>query len=119
MLILEIVEAIMDSNPDYYYGIECEEEVIQLPTKDLSLLCNQKEGDKYVGIDNLDGGEVIFFIKQEVIAIEYQPVGYLVFNNCAEGIERLDDWGRRLSPIIEPILIKKYDYTPFIFPEDE
>ena len=47
-----IVQKVVDSGG--FYSIEAEGEEYQEITNDTSLICNQKDEDKYVGVDNLD-----------------------------------------------------------------
>ena len=58
-LVLEIVEEAVKK--DLFFAIDClqgytfaDDYFYQHPTQDLSLLCNQKPEDQYVGTDNLD-----------------------------------------------------------------
>jgi len=54
-----IVQKIIDKGG--FYSIEAEGEEYQKITNDISLVCNQKDEDKYVGINNLDWCFINFY----------------------------------------------------------
>ena len=75
---------------DVYGGEEYQE-----ITNDISLLCNQKSTDEYVGISNLDESVIRIYDADK----EYRGFIYwLAYNN---GIERLSDYSTSLESFIK------------------
>ena len=89
-LLVEILESILRTDGKLSYTIECDEEVLVHPTRDTSLACNQKEGDEYVGMSNLDEGRIEIYIKNEYI-------GFIYWTNFNDGIERVVDYSCALD----------------------
>ena len=56
--IYRLLEAILESNKNYRYMIEIEGQVEVKPTRDLTKCCNQKAGDIYIGVNNLDYSDI-------------------------------------------------------------
>ena len=113
----------------YYYGIDCgegyeftSEYFFQHPTQDLDLLCNQKPEDEYVGLDNLDEGDIFFFTKEQadrlnnaVGKVDFDHEiweseaeeengsyyeGWILWSNWNEGVERVGDYTCNLDDLI-------------------
>jgi hypothetical protein len=68
----ELIKSIVNEaiKKGLYYAIDCgegysftDDGFYQHPTQDIKLLCNQKKGDKYIGLDNLDDAWIFFFDK--------------------------------------------------------
>ena len=78
-----------------YYSIECEGEEYQELTNDMSLLCNQKATDKYVGIDNLDECRIELYDKDK----EYRGYFYWIAYN--RGSDRVADYSTSLESFIK------------------
>jgi len=88
-LLVEILESILRTDEKLAYTIECDEEVLVHPTRDTSLACNQKEGDKYEGVDAVDEARIEIWENQND---EY--IGFIYWTNysCNEGVERVVDY---------------------------
>ena len=78
-----------------YYSIECEGEEYQELTNDMSLLCNQKATDEYVGISNLDESVISIYDADK----EYRGFIYWIAYN--DGIDRLSDYSTSLESFIK------------------
>lgn len=78
-----------------YYSIECEGEEYQELTNDMSLLCNQKSTDEYVGINNLDECVICIYDSEK----EYRGFIYWIAYNT--GIDRLSDYSTSLESFIK------------------
>ena len=75
---------------DVYGGEEYQE-----MTNDISLLCNQKSTDEYVGISNLDESVIFIYDADK----EYKGFIYwIAYNN---GVERLSDYSTSLESFIK------------------
>ena len=114
----------------YYYAIDCEqgyeftdEGFYQHPTQDLTLLCNQKPKDEYVGVDNLDECHIFFFTKEQAdrlnnavgkVSFDHEIWeseeeeengryydGWILWSNWNEGVERVGDYTCNLDELID------------------
>jgi len=86
-LLVEILESILRTDEKLAYTIECDEEVLVHPTRDTSLACNQKEGDKYEGVDAVDEARIEIWENQND---EY--IGFIYWTNFNDGAERIVDY---------------------------
>tara|TARA_B100001559_G_scaffold313468_2_gene312539 strand:- start:708 stop:1043 length:336 start_codon:yes stop_codon:yes gene_type:complete len=79
-----------------YYSIDyVEGDEYQKITNDISLLCNQKSTDEYVGISNLDESVIRIYDADK----EYRGFIYwIAYNN---GIDRLSDYSTNLEKFIK------------------
>lgn len=115
-LVLEIVEEAVKK--DLFFAIDClqgytfaDDYFYQHPTQDLSLLCNQKPEDQYVGTDNLDDCYIFFFNRKEAERLnrdvkngedegDYDYAGWLHWTNWNDGTERVVDYTVNLDKLI-------------------
>jgi hypothetical protein len=86
-LLVEILESILRTDGKLAYTIECDEEVLVHPTRDTSLACNQKEDDKYEGVDAVDEARIEIWENQND---EY--IGFIYWTNFNDGVERVSDY---------------------------
>jgi len=113
----------------YYYAIDCDsgygftdKHFFQHPTQDMSLLCNQKPEDEYIGVDNLDECHIFFFTKEqaerlnnavgkvssdrEIWESEEEEEkgryfdGWILWSNWNDGVERVCDYTCKLDELI-------------------
>ena len=87
-LLVEILESILRTDEELLYRITAGGEQVVPLTRDTSLVCNQKEGDEYVGMSNLDEGQVEIYFEGK--PLEY--VGFLTWNNYNDGVDRITDY---------------------------
>jgi len=124
--IYRLLEAILESNKNYFYMIEIEGHVEVKLTKDLTKCCNLKPNDKYVGVNNLDFSDIHIlehdkntdesqwneyysevhddYVKQK----HFVHVGALRWTECNTGTEKLYDYldrnpAQELSKIIDKV----------------
>ena len=76
-LLVEILESILSTDGKLAYTIECDEEVLVHPTRDTSLACNQKEDDKYEGVDAVDEARIEIYRWNENSASYYDYNGFI------------------------------------------
>ena len=95
-LLVEILESILRTDGKLAYSISCDEDEIQSLTRDTSLACNQKEGDEYVGMSNLDEGRIEIYRMgyriSDHIQEEEEYIGFIYWTNFNDGIERVVDY---------------------------
>ena len=89
-LLVEILDHILGLDKDLAYEITCDGEDLVALTRDTSLACNQKDGDKYEGIDAVDEGRIEFSNGDEY-------VGFIYWTNFNDGVERVSDYSCRLD----------------------
>jgi len=77
-----------------YYSIECEGEEYQEITNDISLLCNQKSTDEYVGISNLDESVV------RIYDADKESRGWIYWIADNDATDRLSDYSTGLEDFI-------------------
>ena len=77
-----------------YYSIECEGEEYQEITNDISLLCNQKSTDEYVGISNLDESVV------RIYDADKESRGWIYWIAYNDATDRLSDYSTGLEDFI-------------------
>jgi hypothetical protein len=78
---------------DYVHGDE-----YQKKTTDISLLCNQKDGDQYVGVNNLDECYIYIYDKNND-----DSVGYIHWIAWNDGTDRISDYSLSLDAIIKSV----------------
>ena len=91
-LLVEILESILRTDGKLAYTIECDGEVLVHPTRDTSLACNQKEDDKYEGVDAVDEARIEIWENQND---EY--IGFIYWTNFNDGAERVSDYSVSLD----------------------
>ena len=103
-LLTEILECALKVNSNYHYRILGEGELIQPLTRDISLAFDQKEGEEYVGMSNLDEVTIEFWdcSTEEEIENSGTSAGYLAWidwRNWDAGIGRCfeDNTNKRLK----------------------
>jgi hypothetical protein len=109
-LLVEILESILRTDEKLAYCISCDEEELVSLTRDTSLACDQKEGDEYVGMSNLDEGRIEIWRKEEKLGgIDISPellfnlseedeyIGFIYWTNFNEGTERVVDYSVALD----------------------
>lgn len=92
-LLVEILECALEVNSNYHYRIFGGGELIQPLTRDISLAFDQKEGEEYVGMSNLDEVTIEFWdcSTEEEIENLGTTTGYLAWidwRNWDAGIGR-------------------------------
>ena len=103
-LLVEILESILSTDEKLAYRISGDDEEVVGLTRDTSLACNQKDGDEYVGMSNLDEGRVEIYRKKEKLGgIDIAPdlifnlseeddyIGFIYWTNFNDGVERIVD----------------------------
>ena len=98
-LLVEILESILRTDGKLAYRISGDDEEVVGLTRDTSLACDQKDGDEYVGMSNLDEGRVEIFKVKSVQRLNYNSdirdedeyIGFIYWTNFNEGVERLVD----------------------------
>lgn len=81
-----------------YYSIDYEQgDEYQKRTNDISLLCNQKEGDQYIGVNNLDCCYINIYDKNK------DNVGYIHWIAWNDGTDRISDYCISLDSIIKSV----------------
>ena len=91
-LLVEILESILRTDGKLAYAIECDGEKLVSLTRDTSLACNQKEGDKYEGVNAVDEARIEIWENQND---EY--IGFIYWTNLNDGIERVVDYSVALD----------------------
>ena len=101
-LLVEILESILRTDGKLAYTIECDEEVLVHPTRDTSLACNQKEDDKYEGVDAVDEARIEIYSLGETqkmpdledcyVEGDHQYIGFIYWTNFNDGVERVSDY---------------------------
>ena len=104
-LLVEILESILSTDEKLAYVITCDEEELVSLTRDTSLACNQKEGDKYEGVDAVDEARIEIYRKEEKLGgIDIAPdlifnlseeddyIGFIYWTNFNDGVERIVDY---------------------------
>jgi len=89
-----IVEEATNKGGFYSIDVYGGEEYQEL-TNDISLLCNQKRTDEYVGISNLDESVISIYDADK----EYKGFIYWIAYN--DGIDRLSDYSTSLESFIK------------------
>ena len=84
-LLVEILESILRTDGKLAYAITCDDEVLVSLTRDTSIACNQKEGDKYEGVDAVDEARIEIYKENEYI-------GFIYWTNFNDGVERVSDY---------------------------
>ena len=77
---------------DYEQGDEYQEQ-----TSDISLLCNQKAGDEYVGINNLDCCYINIYDKNN------EDAGFIPWIAWNDGTDRISNYCLSLDAIIKSV----------------
>jgi len=100
-LLVEILDHILGFDKDLAYEITCDGEDLVALTRDTSLACNQKDGDKYEGIDAVDEGRIEIFkileTKENPAESDHAYVGFIYWTNFNDGVERVSDYSCRLD----------------------
>tara|TARA_R110000823_G_scaffold313808_1_gene441860 strand:- start:46 stop:432 length:387 start_codon:yes stop_codon:yes gene_type:complete len=106
-LLVEILDHILGLDKDLAYEITCDGEDLVALTRDTSLACNQKDGDKYEGIDAVDEGRIEILKMVETKEIpdlddchiegDHEYVGFIYWTNFNDGVERVSDYSCRLD----------------------
>jgi len=104
-LLVEILESILRTDGKLAYVITCDEEELVSLTRDISLACNQKEGDEYEGVDAVDEARIEIYRKEEKLGgIDIAPdlifnlseeddyIGFIYWTNFNDGVERVSDY---------------------------
>ena len=96
-LLVEILESILRTDGKLAYAIECDGEKLVSLTRDTSLACNQKEGDKYEGVNAVDEARIEIWeqgIKSQITGHQYEDeyIGFIYWTNFNNGIERVVDY---------------------------
>jgi len=86
-LLVEILESILRTDEDLVYRIMADGEQIVPLTRDIFLACNQKQGDEYVGMSNLDEGQLEVYWMTTL-----EKVGFLNWNNYNDGLDRITNY---------------------------
>ena len=104
-LLVEILESILRTDGKLAYVITCDEEELVSLTRDISLACNQKEGDEYEGVNAVDEARIEIYRKEEKLGgIDIAPdlifnlseeddyIGFIYWTNFNDGVERVSDY---------------------------
>ena len=104
-LLIEILESILRTGGKLAYVITCDEEELVSLTRDISLACNQKEGDEYEGVNAVDEARIEIYRKEEKLGgIDIAPdlifnlseeddyIGFIYWTNFNDGVERVSDY---------------------------
>ena len=83
------------TNKGGFYSIECGGEEYQELTNDISLLCNQKSGDKYIGVNNLDECYI------NIYDADKEHRGWLFWIQYNDATDRLSDYATRIENYID------------------
>lgn len=119
-LLVEMLESILSTDENLAYCISCDEAEIVSLTRDTSLACNQKEGDKYVGVNAVDEARIEIWeqgIKSQITGHQYEDkyIGFIYWTNYNDGIEKVVDYSVVLDELYGLNKTyenwgKKYDY---------
>tara|TARA_R100000008_G_C3539557_1_gene143994 strand:- start:507 stop:842 length:336 start_codon:yes stop_codon:yes gene_type:complete len=88
-----IVQKVIDKGG--FYSIEAEGEEYQEITDDISLVCNQKDGDEYVGVDNLEWCFINFYDSKKKFK------GWIEWIEDNNRDERVSDYSMNLEEYID------------------
>ena len=88
-----IVQEVVDEGG--FYSIEAEGEEYQEITNDISLVCNQKDEDKYVGVNNLDWCFINFYDSKKKFK------GWIEWIEDNNRDERVSDYSINLEEYID------------------
>jgi len=128
-LLVTIIEKAIKEK-DLFYAIDCmegyeftSEHFYQHPTQDMTVLCNQKPEDKYVGVHNLDECHIFLFTREqaerlnnavgkvnfdhEIWESEEEEEngsyydGWILWSNWNDGVERVGDYTCNLDELID------------------
>jgi hypothetical protein len=91
-LLVEILESILKTKENINYEISCDGEEIVGLTANTSFACNQKEGDKYVGVNAVDEVRIEFWRWNEEDSCYDDYIGFIYWTNFNDGIERVVDY---------------------------
>tara|TARA_Y100000289_G_C3907835_1_gene142937 strand:+ start:707 stop:1102 length:396 start_codon:yes stop_codon:yes gene_type:complete len=104
-LLVEILDSILRTDGKLAYVITCDEEELVSLTRDISLACNQKEGDEYEGVNAVDEARIEIYRKEEKLGgIDIAPdlifnlseeddyIGFIYWTNFNDGVERVSDY---------------------------
>jgi hypothetical protein len=104
-LLVEILDSILRTDGKLAYVITCDEEELVNLTRDISLACNQKEGDEYEGVNAVDEARIEIYRKEEKLGgIDIAPdlifnlseeddyIGFIYWTNFNDGVERVSDY---------------------------
>ena len=88
-----IVQKIIDKGG--FYSISAEGEEYQEKTNDIALVCNQKDGDEYVGVNNLDWCFINFYDSKKKFK------GWIEWIEDNNRDERVSDYSINLEEYID------------------
>ena len=88
-----IVQKVIDKGG--FYSIVAEGEDYQEITNDISLVCNQKDGDEYVGVDNLEWCFIKLYDSEEKFK------GWIEWIEDNNKDERVSDYSMDLEEYID------------------
>ena len=101
-LLVEMLDSILSTDENLAYCISIDEEDLVSLTRDTSLACNQKEGDKYVGVNAVDEARIEIYSLGETqkmpdledcyVEGDHQYIGFIYWTNYNDGIERVVDY---------------------------
>ena len=93
-LLVEILESILSTDEKLAYVITCDEEELVSLTRDISLACNQKEGDEYEGVNAVDEARIEIWTWKERESRYEDYIGFIYWTNYSfnEGVERVVDY---------------------------
>ena len=95
-LLVEILESILRTDGKLAYCISIDGEELVSLTRDTSLACNQKEGDKYVGVNAVDEARIEIYRMgyriSDHIQEEEEYIGFIYWTNYNDGIEKVVDY---------------------------
>ena len=108
-LLVEILESILRTDGKLAYVITCDEEELVSLTRDISLACNQKEGDEYEGVDAVDEARIEIYSLGETqkmpdledcyVEGDHQYIGFIYWTNFNDGVERVGDYSLVFDPM--------------------
>lgn len=96
-LLVEMLDSILSTDGNLAYCISIDGEELVSLTRDTSLACNQKEGDKYVGVNAVDEARIEIWeqgIKSQITGHQYEDkyIGFIYWTNYNDGIEKVVDY---------------------------
>ena len=118
-LLVEMLESILSTDEKLAYCISIDGEELVSLTRDTSLACNQKEGDKYVGVNAVDEARIEIYRMgyriSDHIQEEEEYIGFIYWTNYNDGIEKVVDYSVVLDELYGLNKTyenwgKKYDY---------
>ena len=108
-LLVEILESILRTDGKLAYVITCDEEELVSLTRDISLACNQKEGDEYEGVNSVDEARIEIYSLGETqkmpdledcyVEGDHQYIGFIYWTNFNDGVERVGDYSLVFDPM--------------------